>query len=94
MKRLLPLGSVIRLEDSMDEKVLIIGRLIRSDENSEDVWDYLGVKVPEGVDGSQELLYFNQKDIKQIVFIGLQDEDELSYCYYLSQVSEKIQPSV
>lgn len=94
MKRLLPLGSIVRLEEKMDEKILIIGRLVRQDQDATDIWDYVGVKVPEGIDGLQELSYFCQNDIKQIVFVGLQDEDELSYCYYLAQVSEQIQDSV
>lgn len=84
MKRLLPIGSVVRLDENFKSKLLIIGRIVKKGEKDFKIWDYVGCEVPAGIQSETELKFFDQDQIKQIVFIGLQDEEEIAYSYMLS----------
>lgn len=90
MKRYLPIGSVVRLEDSFEKKLLIVGRIVKNREEDYMVWDYVGCEVPAGIQSDTKLSFFNQNQIKQIVFMGLQDEDEIAYSYLLTKKSDEI----
>lgn len=49
MKRLLPIGSVVRLENSFKSKLLIIGRIVKNKDEDYKIWDYVGCEIPAGV---------------------------------------------
>lgn len=84
MKRLLPIGSVVRLENGFKSKLLIIGRIVKNKDEDYKIWDYVGCEIPAGVQSDSKLIFFDQNQIKQIVFIGLQDEEEIAYSFMLS----------
>ena len=84
MKRLLPIGSVVRLDKDFKSKIIIIGRIVKNKDEDYKIWDYVGCKVPSGIQFNTQLKFFDQDQIKQIVFMGLQDEEELTYSYMLS----------
>lgn len=79
MKRLLPIGTILMLDLETKEKVMIIGRLVRKSEESKEVWDYCGCRAPYGLEDNKELKFFNHEDIKRLLFIGYQDEEEIIY---------------
>lgn len=85
MKKLLPIGSIVRLEDNFKSKLLIIGRGVKNKNEDYKIWDYVGCPVPAGIQSDTSLVFFDQNQIKQIVFIGLQDEEEIAYSFMLSK---------
>lgn len=85
MKRLLPLGSVIILNDENKSKVMVVARLVRQAEEGK-VYDYLGCLVPVGIQTLDEVKFFDSDMIKRLLFIGYQDEDEIKYSYQLSKI--------
>ncbi|MCY6958012.1 DUF4176 domain-containing protein [Clostridium brassicae] len=90
MKRLLPVGSIVMLDLEKKEKIMIIGRLLRLTEDDEVIWDYCGCLVPQGLQTPEQLRMFNHKEIKRLLFVGYQDEEELGYSLALSKEKEKI----
>jgi hypothetical protein len=88
MKRLLPVGTVLKLNPESDEKVMIIGRLVKDGEGDK-MWDYCGCMVPHGINSEEKLAFFDQEQIKQLLFIGFQDEEELKYGIALATYKEE-----
>lgn len=89
MNRLLPVGSVVMLDLDKKEKVMIIGRLMKMTEEDSTIWDYCGCIIPQGLQNSEQIKLFNHKDIRRLLFIGYQDEEELGYSIALSEEKEK-----
>ena len=77
---LLPIGSVVLLEDST-KKVMIIGFCQRevSGENKETIWDYAGCLYPEGYIGPTQTYLFNDDQIDKIYAVGYQDEEQFEF---------------
>lgn len=76
MKRIeyLPVGSVVRIRGGV-RKTLIIGRGLLTIPEAEPMYfDYGGCLYPEGLQGDS-ILYFNHKDIVEVLFTGYEDED-------------------
>lgn len=76
-QELLPLGSVVYLQEGT-EKLMIIGRgIVYQDEetNTEVFVDYMGCIFPTGINPNNTI-FFNQENIDRVVFEGLKDEDE------------------
>ena len=78
MAKLLPLGTIVINDLEKNEKVLIIGRLVKKELDGE-VFDYCGCTSPLGIQANEELIFFNHNDVKRLLFIGYQDEEELKY---------------
>ena len=71
---LLPIGSVVLLEDST-KRIMIIGLCrIQTDTGVAVIWDYSGVMFPEGYLSGDTYL-FNHEQIEKIYSLGLQDEE-------------------
>lgn len=85
MKKLLPIGSIVLLNDS-NKKLMITGRLQReaSDKNQTQ-WDYSACLYPEGNLGPESSLLFNHEQIERVYFIGFQDTEELEYNKKISE---------
>lgn len=87
MRQLLPLGSVVQLENG-ERKFMIYGRLQKS-KNTEAVYDYAGCVFPMGITGNDETILFNHSDIDEIFYVGYQDITELYYRAALIEEYEK-----
>ena len=68
-KELLPLGSVVLLKDAK-KRIMITGFYVKENENSDKIYDYVGVLYPEGVVQSNKNLVFNHSQIDKIYFRG------------------------
>lgn len=68
---LLPIGSVVRLNGGK-KKVMIYG-IKQQDERTGKEYDYLAVVYPEGALGKEGHFLFNQSDIDEVLFIGMND---------------------
>lgn len=76
-KSLLPLGSVVYLEEGT-EKLMIVGRgvIYNDQEEGRQVYtDYMGCVYPTGIDPEQSF-FFNEENIDKVVFEGLKGEEE------------------
>jgi hypothetical protein len=73
VKGLLPIGSVVLLNDAV--KRLMIFGVRQTDNSSGEEYDYIGVLYPEGNIGDEGQFLFNQKDIAQVFFRGFEDEE-------------------
>ena len=77
MKKLLPIGSVVKLKE-VPHKVMIIGHLMTAADD-EKQWDYAAVHYPQGLIDPEKFILFNHDSIELMYFIGLQDADGLAY---------------
>lgn len=76
-KELLPLGSIVYLQEGT-QKLMIIGRgVIFDDEETEEkaFADYMGVLYPMGFQ-TESTLFFQYENIDKVVFVGYSDEEE------------------
>ena len=74
----LPLGSVVLLNRGW-KKVMIMGFSPINMDNKEEVYDYLGCLYPEGIMRTDMNIVFNHDDIKQIIAIGLRDDEQKEF---------------
>ena len=76
-KELLPLGSVVYLEEGT-QKLIIIGRgvIFEDSDSSEQVFaDYMGTLYPSGFQKNSNI-FFQRENIDRVVFRGYSDEEE------------------
>ena len=85
---LLPLGSIVYLADG-NQKVVIIGRgMIVNQEGADVVFDYTGSFFPDGLN-PEEIYYFNEEDIDEVIFEGYRNDEEERYAkLYLQWLEE------
>lgn len=88
MKELLPLGTVVTLNNGT-KRLMIIGRLQRAKDDGE-VYDYSAVVWPEGYLDSQHVYLFNQENIRCLYHVGHQDVEEFEFRYVLEEEMEKL----
>ena len=86
MKKYLPIGSVVLLQQS-NKRVMIIG-VRQKQADSDKVWDYSACLFPEGVIDPDRLYLFDTDQIERLFFIGLQDEESIRFLKKLSELSE------
>ena len=85
-KKLLPLGSIVYLEEG-NQKLHIIGRGITFDDpdTGEQVFtDYMATLYPQGWQ-NEDVLFFQHDNIDKVVFEGYSDEEEECYMEIYSE---------
>ena len=83
MKELLPLGSVVTLQEGT-KKLMIVGR-IQQNIKSGSIYDYVGCLWPEGYIDKEHCYLFNHEDIDCLYYIGLQDVEEFNFRFELDK---------
>lgn len=84
MKKYLPLGSVVVLNGG-SKKLMIIGRC----QICQDVtYDYSACLFPEGYLNKDSLYIFNNEDIEELYYVGMQDEEEFTFRKALIEAEE------
>lgn len=73
IKDLLPIGSVVLLENGA-KKLMIIG-VKQTDVSSGEEYDYLSVIYPEGFINEDTLFFFNHDAIDKVFYSGMHDEE-------------------
>ncbi|MCR5492828.1 MAG: DUF4176 domain-containing protein [Streptococcus sp.] len=76
-KELLPLGSIVYLEEGT-QKLVIVGRgaIFEDPETGEQVFaDYMGVLYPMGLQ-TNSTLFFQHENIDEVIFEGYHDDEE------------------
>lgn len=83
---LLPVGTIVELQDS-EVKVMISGYCPQGSAKPGYVWDYSGFIFPIGYRSAQEVVLFDNAQIKKIVAMGYQDEEQFNF---IGKVEEAI----
>lgn len=73
IKKLLPIGSVVLLENGQ-KRLMIIG-VKQTDVKDDTEYDYLSVLYPEGYLNPETSFFFNHDAIAEVCFEGLHDEE-------------------
>lgn len=74
IKDLLPIGSIVRLQNGQ-KRLMITGVLQIKEDELDKQYDYLGILYPEGHIGGDFQYLFNHEDIDEIVFRGYEDQE-------------------
>lgn len=78
-KHILPLGSVVLLKGG-DIKLIIVGRAqLFNNEGAIGYFDYSALGYPQGVIAESNFAFFNDEDIKKVLFEGYRDEQEVAF---------------
>ena len=85
--RLLPLGSVVRVENTKFE-IVIIGYTTKNTEDNK-TYDYVGVIDPLGYN-QEEILLFDDDKIEDVVFMGYQTDIYINYREKLYKITKDI----
>lgn len=85
---LYPVGTVVYLKKGTLKLVILAkGQLLQAEDNSDELptyYDYLAGLYPQGYD-VDHMYYFNAEDIDQVVFTGLESDDEIRYQQVISE---------
>lgn len=81
-KELLPIGSIVLLEEGT-KKLMIFG-IRQIDAKSGREYDYSGVLYPEGNLGNKTWFLFDDENIAEICFRGYEDEERRDFLERLS----------
>ena len=73
----LPLGSVVLLHEGK-KRLMIYGRKQLNPSDNK-IYDYIGCLYPEGNIESNTAFLFNNENIRQVFFLGLQDKEEADF---------------
>lgn len=76
-EELLPIGTVIKFKD-WDQTLMIYGRM-QHDSKTQKRWDYVACFYPHGNLNKDSNIFFNHKDISEVVFKGYENEEELTF---------------
>lgn len=85
-KELLPIGSVVLLNDA--SKRLMIYGVGQTDQSENVDYDYIGVMYPEGNMGEGSQYLFNHSDIQRIDFRGFEDTERTEFINRLQDFYE------
>lgn len=77
IKELLPIGSVVLLEEG--EKRLMIYGVKQTEQETQEEYDYIGVVYPEGNMGQGTQFLFNHDQIKEVYYKGYDDEERQEF---------------
>ncbi|GAK41721.1 hypothetical protein TCA2_4213 [Paenibacillus sp. TCA20] len=80
---LLPIGSVVRIKE-WKQKLMIYGRL-QNDTESQGTWDYVACYYPHGNLTEDSNVFFNHEDIKDVIFKGFEDHEEVAFRKILAE---------
>lgn len=79
----LPIGTIITLKNG-NKRIMICGRL-QEREDDHKIFDYVACLYPEGILAPDELFLFNNEDIDQVHYIGMQDAEEFQFNEFLQK---------
>lgn len=79
-KELLPLGSIVLLEEGL-QKLVVVGRgVVYTDQatDKDTFADYMAVLYPTGLN-PETTIFFNHENIDKVIFKGFSDEEETRF---------------
>ncbi|KRL52900.1 DUF4176 domain-containing protein [Furfurilactobacillus rossiae] len=77
MNKILPLGSVVTINDNDEDKFMIVGRASIVKQGDEKVYfDYGAVLVPNGMIDAESTFFFNRENVNEVLHQGYIDDAE------------------
>ena len=76
MKELLPIGSVVLLQEARKSLMIIGTRQVDEDGNQ---YDYISCIFPEGYINAETFFLFNHEDIAEVLFVGCINAESQAY---------------
>ena len=86
VKRLLPIGSVVRLRGA--KKDLMVFGICQTQKDTGKEYDYIGVLWPEGNMGAKTQILFSHDDIEAVTFTGYHTPERQNFIERLSAFYE------
>lgn len=85
--KILPIGTVCLL-DGGNKRLMITGYFpVKTENNVEEKYDYMGCLYPEGILSFDNVILFNHNQIKNIYHLGLiNDNEEQTYVKELAKI--------
>ena len=89
-QKILPLGSVVCLKNGDGTQLLIIARgsIVKQGWRKEVYFDYGAVLIPQGMSNPENVYFFNHENIKEIIFKGFVNEDEIEFANHYDKLIE------
>ena len=87
MKELLPVGTVVRINDN-EELKLMVGGYYPLDKELNISYDYFGLIYPYGITLHKKVMMFNHIDISAIEFLGYSTKDSKSALLHLKEMKK------
>ncbi|MDR1017215.1 MAG: DUF4176 domain-containing protein [Lachnospiraceae bacterium] len=79
-ENILPLGTVVNLKNGDGTELVIIARGTLTKMNGKTVYyDYGGVLIPEGLSTPENVYFFNRENVKEVIFMGYENDDEKEF---------------
>ena len=91
-KKLLPLGSIVYLEEgTVPLAIIVVSSFVQKEETGEKLYyfDYAGTPYPQGLIDEEELYYFHHENISEVVFEGYKNEQHERYLKSVEEWKEK-----
>jgi hypothetical protein len=85
MKKLLPIGSVVLLDDA-EKRLMVCGWLPETEDKQK--YDYIGCYYPEGYIDAEQIFAFNHEQIKRVDYIGFADAE---FQLFVQRVSDELE---
>lgn len=89
-EKFLPVGTVVMLEGGT-KRIMVNGFCAIDPAQPKVMFDYSGVLFPEGALSSDQALLFNHNQIKEIIHMGLVDEESKKFNLRMKLLLEKLQ---
>jgi len=87
MMEYLPIGSVVLLNDG-EKSIMIYGRK-QIHAETEELYDYVACLYPEGNLSEEYTYLFNHEQIREILFTGFANDDEIEFLKVLHGIGAK-----
>jgi hypothetical protein len=88
MEKYLPIGTILLLKKAT-RKVMITGYLPVTEDKK--IFRYSGVTYPEGFASPEKLLLFNNSDIAEVNYKGMEDDEQKEFVTKLDEFVVKQQ---
>jgi len=77
IKRLLPIGTVVKIKDDKNKKFMIVSNIMNYDDNGKPVaYEYMACLYPFGYVDEKSFWFFNEENITDIYQLGYLDDKE------------------
>lgn len=87
LEKYLPIGSIVIIEDG-EKKLMITGFCAINEEDST-TYDYCACIYPEGYLAADNVFLFNHDQIKEIFYLGYDDDEEKEFKKVLKELIKK-----
>lgn len=88
LDKYLPIGTIVLLNNG-NKKIMIYGRK-QIHAQSGIMFDYVACFYPEGNINEKYTFLFNNEDIREVVFRGYEDEDEVEFNDELKKIDREL----